>query len=75
MKRMLMAMIARFIATIGHTSIRALNSTRTTAATVFSTSSHNTRVCSNDTMSRADPAWRLALKVLRLLFSAIPVSA
>ena len=53
---MLMALVARFMATIGHTPISALNSTSISPATRLSTRNRSTRACSSETISSAEPA-------------------
>ncbi len=51
-----MVLVARFMATIGHTPIRALNATSIRPATRFSTRNRRTRACSSETINKAEPA-------------------
>ena len=51
-----MALVARFIATIGQTPTKALNTTSIKPASRLSSRKRSTRACSSDKMSRAEPA-------------------
>src|SRR5262245_50765577 len=55
MKKMLIALVARFIPTIGHTAKSALKITRMTDAARLRSRNRSTRVCSSETMSSALP--------------------
>ena len=56
MNQTLIALVAMFIATIGHTPRSALKATSISPAVRFSTRKRSTRACSRETISSAEPA-------------------